>query len=401
MPYSVSGITERNYHGTGLVVDAAARPRRRRSQHGAGVDGRRAHHLRRHAGDPGQGRVRASAAQPRHRRPTTRSSSARRRCERPSCQTGASFRGETLWVVGMGADSEVNSRATHGRLARRRSSCRCRAPCSSARATSRRSSCVNGPTDFDGVLTDDAGAVVGLWSSFAWESGRELQQENRGVAIGVVQDMLRRVQAKQAAVLARSRARAAAAGRGAPPRPVRRLAAQARDREPEPAAGAVHRAPGRRLARRRAAQAGRHPAGHRRQGGHASSARWSCAVADKPDGQRHRVARRRRADACRCRPAQLDGNDVDRIVHVGRRHAAGAASRDDRPARHPARGRVRRVISPMGRRPRVTGCSRAAASSRSTASPRPISTPSSRWSRAGRTVPPSGCARSPGTTRPK
>ena len=36
-----------------------------------------------------------------------------------------------------------------------------------------------------------------LWSSFAWESGRELQQENRGVAIGVVQDMLRRVQAKQ------------------------------------------------------------------------------------------------------------------------------------------------------------------------------------------------------------
>ena len=56
---------------------------------------------------------------------------------------------------------------------------------------------VNGPTDFDGVLTDSDGAVVGLWSSFAWESGRELQQENRGVAIGVVPDMLRRVQAKQ------------------------------------------------------------------------------------------------------------------------------------------------------------------------------------------------------------
>ena len=56
---------------------------------------------------------------------------------------------------------------------------------------------VNGPTDFDGALTDADGAVVGLWSSFAWESGRELQQENRGVAIGVVSDMLRRVQAKQ------------------------------------------------------------------------------------------------------------------------------------------------------------------------------------------------------------
>jgi membrane-associated protease RseP (regulator of RpoE activity) len=56
---------------------------------------------------------------------------------------------------------------------------------------------VNGPADFDGVLTDSDGAIVGLWSSFAWESGRDLQQENRGVAIGVVADMLRRVQAKQ------------------------------------------------------------------------------------------------------------------------------------------------------------------------------------------------------------
>jgi S1-C subfamily serine protease len=52
---------------------------------------------------------------------------------------------------------------------------------------------VNGPSDFDGVLTDAAGAVIGLWSSFAWEQGRDLTQENRGVAIGVVQDMLRRV----------------------------------------------------------------------------------------------------------------------------------------------------------------------------------------------------------------
>src|SRR5262249_44899476 len=56
---------------------------------------------------------------------------------------------------------------------------------------------VNGPADFDGVLSDSSGNVLALWSSFAWESGRDLQQENRGVAIGVVQDMLRRVQNKQ------------------------------------------------------------------------------------------------------------------------------------------------------------------------------------------------------------
>ncbi len=56
---------------------------------------------------------------------------------------------------------------------------------------------VNGPADFDGVLVDSTGVVIALWSSFAWESGRELQQENRGVAIGIVQDMLRRVQTKK------------------------------------------------------------------------------------------------------------------------------------------------------------------------------------------------------------
>jgi hypothetical protein len=56
---------------------------------------------------------------------------------------------------------------------------------------------VNGPADFDGVMVDATGVVIALWSSFAWESGRELQQENRGVAIGIVQDMLRRVQSSK------------------------------------------------------------------------------------------------------------------------------------------------------------------------------------------------------------
>ena len=36
---------------------------------------------------------------------------------------------------------------------------------------------VNGPTDFDGAITDSLGSVIGLWSSFAWENGRDLQQE--------------------------------------------------------------------------------------------------------------------------------------------------------------------------------------------------------------------------------
>jgi hypothetical protein len=104
--------------------------------------------------------------------------------------------GENLWVVGMNANSEVNTRATQvANLTP------IQLPLS--RTMQFRESnletilLVNGPTDFDGVLSDDAGSVIGLWSSFAWEQGRDLQQENRGVAIGVVQDMLRRVQGKQ------------------------------------------------------------------------------------------------------------------------------------------------------------------------------------------------------------
>ena len=40
---------------------------------------------------------------------------------------------------------------------------------------------VNGPADFDGVLVDDNGDVVATWSSFAYQSGGEGGQVNRGV----------------------------------------------------------------------------------------------------------------------------------------------------------------------------------------------------------------------------
>ena len=53
---------------------------------------------------------------------------------------------------------------------------------------------VNPPLDYDGVLLEKSGRVVGLWSSFAYENGRELAQDNRGVPIDLVDDMLKRVQ---------------------------------------------------------------------------------------------------------------------------------------------------------------------------------------------------------------
>ena len=40
------------------------------------------------------------------------------------------------------------------------------------------------------MLLEKSGRVIGLWSSFAYESGRELTQDNRGVPIDIVDEML-------------------------------------------------------------------------------------------------------------------------------------------------------------------------------------------------------------------
>jgi S1-C subfamily serine protease len=195
MPYSVSGITERNYRGTGLVVDAAR---------GLIV-------VDRNTVPVSMGDVRVVFAgtleipgkvefvHPLHNLAivsydpklvgTTPVRSAKLLDRKITL-------GESLWVVGMGADSELNTRSTQV-------SALSPIQLPLSRTMQFRESnletiqLVNGPSDFDGALTDSNGNVVGLWSSFAWESGRELQQENRGVAIGVVADMLRRVQASQ------------------------------------------------------------------------------------------------------------------------------------------------------------------------------------------------------------
>ena len=195
MPYSVSGITERNYRGTGLVVDAAR---------GLVV-------VDRNTVPVSMGDVRIIFAgtleipgkvefvHPLHNLAIV-SYDPKLIGSTPVRSAKLSDRrilpGETLSVVGMGPDSEINVRSTQVA-----SLTPIQLPLS--RTMQFRESnletiqLVNGPTDFDGVVVENAGNVVALWSSFAWESGRELQQENRGVAIGVVQDMLRRVQAKQ------------------------------------------------------------------------------------------------------------------------------------------------------------------------------------------------------------
>ena len=196
MPYSVSGITERNYHGTGLVVDA---------QRGLVVVDRNTvpvtvgdvtvtfagtvqvpgrvvyvHPLHNYAVvayDPrliGTTPVKAATLTPR--------------------ELSA---GEQLWAVGLGSDSQMHARATEvasieplelplSRTMRFRD------------GNLETVQLVNPPSEFDGVLADKNGNVLGTWSSFAYESGRELTQDNRGVPIDVVADMIDRVRTHRA-----------------------------------------------------------------------------------------------------------------------------------------------------------------------------------------------------------
>ena len=195
MPYSVSGITERNYHGTGLVVDA---------EKGLVVVDRNTvpvsigdvtvtfagtlqvpghvkyvhplHNLAMIEYDPklvGTTPVKSAKLEPRDIVP-----------------------GEAVTVVGLGGDSQLRSRTTEisevepillplSRTMRFRDS------------NVEGIELVNPPLDYDGVLLGKSGKIIGLWSSFAYENGRELTQDNRGVPIDIVDDMLRRVESNQ------------------------------------------------------------------------------------------------------------------------------------------------------------------------------------------------------------
>ncbi len=188
MPYSVAGVTERNYHGTGLIVDA---------ERGLVVTDRNTvpvavgevritfagtvevpgkvefihplHNLAVVSYDPaliGATPVRAAKLNP-----------------------TALRSGEDVWVVGLRSDHKVMSQTTQvaavdaidfplSRTLQFRDS------------NLETISLVNPPTDYDGVLVNKAGDVAALWSSFAYESGRDLQQENRGVPAELVTEMI-------------------------------------------------------------------------------------------------------------------------------------------------------------------------------------------------------------------
>jgi S1-C subfamily serine protease len=56
---------------------------------------------------------------------------------------------------------------------------------------------VNGPSDFDGTLVDLQGRVLGMWASFAYQSGRDLTQVNLGIPADVLVDMIEKLRARE------------------------------------------------------------------------------------------------------------------------------------------------------------------------------------------------------------
>ncbi|MSQ92317.1 MAG: PDZ domain-containing protein, partial [Gammaproteobacteria bacterium] len=188
MPYSVSGVTERNYHGTGVVIDA---------QRGlVAVD--------RNTVPVAIGDVRLTFAgtievdghveyvHPLHNLAVVRYDPKQLgdtpvRAVHFSDQLPVT--GETVNVVGLHADNRVVSQqatvASIGPV---------EFPLSRTLqfrdANLEIISLVNGPADFDGLIVNRRGDVVALWSSFAYENGRELEQQNMGIPASLVQAML-------------------------------------------------------------------------------------------------------------------------------------------------------------------------------------------------------------------
>jgi S1-C subfamily serine protease len=58
-------------------------------------------------------------------------------------------------------------------------------------------SLVNGPADFDGVLVDNRGRVLATWSSFVVQTGGESAQFNRGISSELVREFVRTVQSEK------------------------------------------------------------------------------------------------------------------------------------------------------------------------------------------------------------
>ena len=241
--------------------------------------------------------------------------------------------GEPVWVVGLSPDSELRARSTEiasvdplelplSRTMRFRDS------------NIETAQLVNPPLEYDGVLSDAAGEVLGLWSSFAYENGRELAQDNRGVPIDLVADMLDRVRTERVAAFPRGGARRRCRCRMRASSACRRAGRSTWHSTTPRAPGADGGAPGGRLAGR-ARCCSRATSLLAIDGNVVTRFREvEHAVADKRPASRSPSGAARGEQTLEVPTAALAGHGHRPRGAVGGGHAAGAASRHERAARH-------------------------------------------------------------------
>ncbi|MEM8984633.1 MAG: trypsin-like peptidase domain-containing protein, partial [Pseudomonadota bacterium] len=196
MPYAVSGVGDRHFYGTGLVVDVdrglivvdrntvpvALGDVTLTFAGSLEIPGRveyvhPLHNLAMVAYDPaliGETPVRAATLADR-----------------------AARAGDDVWLTGLGGDHRLSSQKTvvasiDGLALPATRTMRFRDTNLEALTV------VNAPGGIDGVLADARGRVVALWSSFAVQSGNNVSQVYRGIPIDVVRDFVATVQSGSA-----------------------------------------------------------------------------------------------------------------------------------------------------------------------------------------------------------
>lgn len=188
MPYPISGVNERNYHGTGLIVDA---------ERGLVITDRNTVPVS--IGDvrltfagtreiPG----RVVYVHPLHNLAVVQYDPALIKgiaAKSANLSNQPLRAGENVDVVGLDGNGEFKSRATSiaevdplllplsRSVAFRDSNIEV-------------ATLVNPPDDVVGVLSDKGGRIRGLWASFASDNGRELVQQSRGVAADLIAETL-------------------------------------------------------------------------------------------------------------------------------------------------------------------------------------------------------------------
>ncbi|MEE9570311.1 MAG: trypsin-like peptidase domain-containing protein, partial [Gammaproteobacteria bacterium] len=192
MPYTVSGVSDRHYYGTGVIADA---------ERGLVV-------VDRNTVPVAMGDVRITFAgsleipgrveyvHPLHNLSIVSYDPAligATQTRSAVFTTDEVLPGDALAVVGLKADHKLSSQSSEvasveavnfplSRTLRFRES------------NMEGITLVNGPDDFDGVVVNQQGRVVALWATFAYQTGRDLTQVNMGIPAELIVDMVSRLQ---------------------------------------------------------------------------------------------------------------------------------------------------------------------------------------------------------------